>query len=506
MLFCVAFLVSVNSPLHISKMSQFLDTEAQADNDYIDLFASSEDDDSNSIQDFLDDSDDIHEEEDEENDHRRCINQQRILDDDSDDEDEVEENEVLVPTTTPTPQPSERPSLTNQQKRVLKNRQAPGYDQYPQTDWSLTVTKNGTDIERNYIDIILAFFETYCIKGGVSTEVGKRAHNLHLQGVFRCLFPNDSKVLGAFLKSHMPNNGVGHRVLAKQLVRGQDFVTMCGYILKDEGQPWFQHRSHNIPREDLQTGRLQHITALTAIDENRVILTPRNLMSEMYKFTMRCLFPCIPPARFCVLYMMQSGNYIPSPEWLKRYSKMDSNEAQSMWDIVFAAKRTTIEQTDRIFFDGQCRRIRYFLANNRRGVEAESPQLRPHGSPSTDSEGMSPYDRIRDVLDSAPTRERRPGIPMEGDVVPLPVNTDFEDGWYIDRQPGSPDEGEFDILNCPPTLDAMLQIVKNKRENRLDILQSAQDLTADTYVRSRESRGGGSTFPSVDMSRLPARR
>ena len=33
-----------------------------------------------------------------------------------------------------------------------------------------------------------------------STKLGKRAHNLHLQGLFRTLFPNDSKVLSAFIK------------------------------------------------------------------------------------------------------------------------------------------------------------------------------------------------------------------------------------------------------------------------------------------------------------------
>ena len=112
--------------------------------------------------------------------------------------------------------------------------------QYPQTNWSLTIRKIGCDIERHYIDSAFAFFEVYCIKGGISTEVGKRAHNLHLQGVFRTLFPYDSKVLSAFIKGILPERGVRHHVLAK-LARGQNFVTMCGYILKDEELPWFQH-------------------------------------------------------------------------------------------------------------------------------------------------------------------------------------------------------------------------------------------------------------------------
>ena len=40
----------------------------------------------------------------------------------------------------------------------------------------------------------------------------------------------------------------GYRVLAKPLAKSQDFVTMCGYILKDERRPWFQYRIFNVPR------------------------------------------------------------------------------------------------------------------------------------------------------------------------------------------------------------------------------------------------------------------
>ena len=102
----------------------------------------------------------------------------------------------------------------------------------------------------NYIDIIQQFHERCCIKGGVSTEVGKRAHNLHLQGVFRTKFPrtpSDAKAMCTFVKRLLPVSS-GFRVLCKPLGHGQDFTVMCGYILKDEGQPWFQHRAFNIPR------------------------------------------------------------------------------------------------------------------------------------------------------------------------------------------------------------------------------------------------------------------
>ena len=103
-------------------------------------------------------------------------------------------------------------------------------------------------------------------------------------------------MLTVFVKSFIVDNGKGYRVVCKPLARGQSFTTMCGYITKDEGHPWYQCRIHNIPREDLQQGRLQHISAQTAIGGGKVILTQRNFFSEMYKFSMRSLFPCVSSA------------------------------------------------------------------------------------------------------------------------------------------------------------------------------------------------------------------
>ena len=102
--------------------------------------------------------------------------------------------------------------------------------------------------------------------------------------VFQTIFPTSPdtvKVLTLFIKSFIVDNGKGYRIVSKPLARGQSFTTMCGYITKDEGQPWYQCRVHNIPREDLQQGRLQHISAQTAIDDGKVILTQRNFFTEI---------------------------------------------------------------------------------------------------------------------------------------------------------------------------------------------------------------------------------
>lgn len=104
-------------------------------------------------------------------------------------------------------------------------------------------------------------------------------------------------------------------------------------------------------RKDLQSGKSAYRCQTTSYDENKKVLTPRNLISEVYKFAMRCLHPVIVPIRYCVLYAMQSGSYIPSPEWLKLYNKMDAQQSEYTWNLLFKPRECRLQHVDQIFFD-----------------------------------------------------------------------------------------------------------------------------------------------------------
>ena len=220
------------------------------------------------------------------------------------------------------------------------------------------MSKISGDIALPTMDTVFNFIVTFCNRGGLSTEVGSRAHRLHLQGEFQTLFPTTPdacKVLTVFVKSFIVDNGKGYRVVCKPLALGQSFTTMCGYIAKDEGRPWYQCRIHNISREDLQQCRLQHISLQTAIDDGKVILTQRNFFSEMYKFFMRSLFPCVCVVRVVAMYALQSAGYIPASDWVCNYAKVDLHEAQALWKAAWNPKLITLADSDHILFYGYSR-------------------------------------------------------------------------------------------------------------------------------------------------------
>ena len=65
------------------------------------------------------------------------------------------------------------------------------------------------------------------------------------------------------------------------------------------------------------------------------------------------------------MFALQSSAYIPASDWVRKFFKVDSDEAQALWKVAWNPKRITITDTDRIFID-VCSRPRssdrYFVA------------------------------------------------------------------------------------------------------------------------------------------------
>ena len=74
-------------------------------------------------------------------------------------------------------------------KKVSPSFKDPGDVSYPVSTWSLTITRTGEDVPIELMDIMEEFLKSFCIKGGIATEVGSRIHMLHIQGVFSLRYP-----------------------------------------------------------------------------------------------------------------------------------------------------------------------------------------------------------------------------------------------------------------------------------------------------------------------------
>ena len=161
-------------------------------------------------------------------------------------------------------------------KPVKKNKEPvklPGDLSFDLNCYSITITKNGGDIATEYLDIMSEFLKCYCHRGAFSLEVGTRAFNLHIQGVIELRYPTTptyAKQLAKFIKLQLPTK-TGHKVSVKPFSKTQTFVAMIGYVLKDEGKPHFQIKTHNVDTNTIRDGHITHSAMRTSIDDNRKV-------------------------------------------------------------------------------------------------------------------------------------------------------------------------------------------------------------------------------------------
>jgi len=156
---------------------------------------------------------------------------------------------------------------------------------------------------------------------------------------------------------------------------GQTFVGMIGYCTKDSGKSHYQIRSHNISPDQLNLGRQEDQVMLTSFDDEKKIITTKNLTNECYRFNQRCLWPAIVPPQYVLLYMCQSGEYIISPDFISICKKVDLLELQALWELIHSPSKATIDLIMKLVFDersyGKRYRTRYWVASIHSTVHGE---------------------------------------------------------------------------------------------------------------------------------------
>lgn len=439
-------------------------------------------------------------------------------------------------TATPTKKPRGRPR-SGAAVPMTKYTNPPGHPHYPINNFSLTVSRLKQDIAPTLLDVIHTFLSQYAIKSGLSTEVGHRAFNLHLQGTFSMRYPSDATAIADLSKlikqeiKETVKSLTGYRVVLKALGRGQAFSTMIGYVTKDEGmlnylhfvrwvtnisfvgQPHYQIRLHNVSRADLDQGRREHTSMLSNLDDNKKIINMKNFFNECYRFNKRCFAPVVVPVDFALLYMMQSQNYILTPDFIAQYRKMDFNEATTLWRMIHEPTQTTIEDVRAIVFDPRTydnRRVsschqrycdtdpnflflqtsnRYYMSGAFQPTNDNVEDTFPDGAEDGDSVVTSAVDRrpclatrlvshMRQANVSAAlssTKERLYPSSQQ-DIIPLPDS------------PPSLCHVQGDAVShiCPPTVDEMMNFVRGVRETVSTTQSAIVSAVLSTPTRRRE--------------------
>lgn len=170
----------------------------------------------------------------------------------------------------------------------------------------------------------------------ISTEVGRRAFNLHGQGIFVLRYGKTDayiKELNKSIRALLPCKGVGYKIMIKPLESSQSISAMVGYCLKDSGEAHFDVRSHGFTANELSTGKQNHTGMVSTFNEEKKVLTNANMFLECLRFTRSRLHPIIPPIGVTVTYMLQTELYLLAPAFVTGTSKKMDMTKQTFYGI-----------------------------------------------------------------------------------------------------------------------------------------------------------------------------
>ena len=64
------------------------------------------------------------------------------------------------------------------------------------------------------------------------------------------------------------------------------------------------------------------------------------------------MFPAVVPLHHCILYMLQGGEYVLSPDFVSTFSKVNYNESEANWKLLHAPLETKIDDILLLVFNG----------------------------------------------------------------------------------------------------------------------------------------------------------
>ena len=207
---------------------------------------------------------------------------------------------------------------------------------------------------------------------------------------------------------------------------------------------------------------------------------------------MRCLSPIIVPFHFALLYMIQSGEYIFSPDLIASYKKLHLDEASALWKMIHFPTHTTMEMVQSLVFDnrsyGPDSRCRFF-DDKFYNPPTRYSNLSKSGNSSSDFVSNH-INRANEIIAMCRAKPRPSNNPQQlNHLEPLPV---LDEDKYDDIS----DDGTVNKQICPKTWAEMVPIVAETRR-RFEFKQTTNLSTPSNFSNNVYATKGG-----IHMSNL----
>lgn len=210
---------------------------------------------------------------------------------------------------------------------------------------------------------------------------------------------------------------------------------------------------------------------LTSFDDAKKIINSKNLMNECYRFNQRSLWPAVVPIPYCLLYMLQSGEYIFTPEFITFYKKLDLEETTVMWEMIHNPSKTTLEMIVKLVFNPRSytpkdlEKCRYFLiaASNLSSSMSSSELKAQTKSDVCETETQSKANLIIEKIRKSNVVHIGEQQKIDDDYIPL----------------SSDEDSSYDLSqSCPNHIDDMMCIVRKLRTNQYSLIHGTSSFVS----------------------------
>lgn len=256
------------------------------------------------------------------------------------------------------------------------------------TSYSITIMVSKKNIPAIWFKSFCKFLDIYIKPGGgkgfVGLEAGNRKGHLHLQSTLQARTGGNSAQCTAKLKdiisTEVITHMVGRKIQVKPLTGLQDVFTMIGYCMKDRGTAHYQSHAVNLTSAELERCEAMYAVVRSSHEDGRKMITKRSIIKVIFQEWNTHLRPLDVPADVVLMWIMQSGGYMPSCDWVaEKRQGVDMAQMDAMWKMARYPARTTHNDIIHLFFN-----------NNRRFTMARVPDVANTGPNGTRSMYVQP--------------------------------------------------------------------------------------------------------------------
>ena len=170
--------------------------------------------------------------------------------------------------------------------------------------------------------------------------------------------------------------------------------------------------------------------------------------------------------------MLQSGEYIFTPEFITFYKKLDLEETTVMWSMIHNPSQSTLSMIMKLIFNArsysprELDKCRYFLiaASNLSSCTSSAQYTSHICHNELEQQGHSKANTIIATIRKANVVNLGVQKNFEDDYVPLPSDEESTDNQSI--------QSNVENLSCPDHIDDMMSIVRKLRSKQYVVTSS----------------------------------